>query len=308
MSGREGVGLRAMIRTGGRALATYTGTLLGVFAVQVVLSGIVWFSFTQVLASEFAHRPVFDDAVGGDLVAMIECLRHAPQAVRAMLWIGLGAVFLWIVMSWFFIGGIYAVVFERPDGKRDTARVFGAGGAATFFVYLRLAVISLALHVLVIGVLLFGLGAGAARAAAAMTAFDLVAPLAIGMVPGLVLLLILWTALDYARAELTVRRPTHDDLGAVRALVRGLVFIARRPVGLAHNALGWLAFVLVSLGFAWAAQGHAMLGAGGAVALIVIRLGVALLRMAIKVAMLAGHIELTETRPPPPRRVVEPAA
>jgi hypothetical protein len=308
VTGREGVSLRSMVRAGGRALATYTGTALGVFAVQVVFTGIAFFAIMQVLAAVFAHRPLFDDAVDGDLVALLECIRHAAQATRAMFWIGLGAIFLWVVTSWFLIGGIYAVVAERPEGKRDTARIFGAGGAATFFVYLRLAVVALALHILVLGVLLFGLGAGAARAATAMSAFEFVAPLAIGAVPGFLLLLVVWTAIDYARCELAARRPTHGELGAVRALIRGFVFIARRPVSLAHGALGWLAFIAVSIGFAWAAQGHAMMGTSGAIALVVIRLGVALVRSAIKFAMLAGHLELTETRPPPPRRVVEPAA
>lgn len=308
MTGRDGVSLRSMVRAGGRALATYTGTALGIFVVQVALAAVAGFAIMQLLAAAFAHRPLFDAAAEGDLVAIIACLRHAADGMRAMLWIGLAAVLLWIVASWFLIGGAYAVIFERPDGRRDTARVFGAGGAATFFAYLRLALLSFALHVIVLAVLLMGVGAGAARGATAMTAFALLAPLVIGALPGLVLLLVLWTALDYARAELTVRRPTHDDLGALRAFGRGLVFLVRRPVSLAHTALGWLAFVLVSVGFAWAAQGHAMLGTGGAVALIVIRLGVALVRHAIKFAMLAGHIELTETRPPPPRRVIEPAA
>jgi hypothetical protein len=87
-----------------------------------------------------------------------------------------------------------------------------------------------------------------------------------------------------------------------------MVFVARRPVALGHAALGWLVIVVLTLGYAWAAQGHAMLGTGGAVALLVIRLGLSLVRFALKLVVLAGQIELTETRPPPARRVVEPTA
>jgi hypothetical protein len=305
---REPVSLGEMVRAGGRTVSTYTGTVLGVFVVQTLVAAAAGIAIMQVLAAVFAQRPRFDEAVSGDLVALIECVRHAAVAFKASFWIGMGAVLFWVIASWFLIGGIYAVASERPEGKRATARTFGAGGASTFLVYLRLAALSLVLHVVVLFALLYGLGAGWERAHDALTLTGLILPVAIGLLPGMLLLLYLWTAIDYARAELTVRRPTHDDLGALRALIRGLVFVARRPVALAHTALGWVVFGGVTLGFAWAAHGHAMLGTSGAVALLVIRQGVSLVRFGVKFAVLAGQVALTETRPPPPRRVVEPAA
>jgi len=90
--------------------------------------------------------------------------------------------------------------------------------------------------------------------------------------------------------------------------VRAFVFVVRRPVALAHAALGWLAFGGVTIVYAWASQGRAMLGTSGAISLLVIRLGLSLVRFAMKFGVLAGQIELTETRPPPARRVVEPEA
>ena len=54
-----------------------------------------------------------------------------------------------------------------------------------------------------------------------------------------------------------------------------------------------------------------MYGAEGAVTLFVVRQGVALLRMAIRVGVLAGQVELGRTRPLPARRVevkVDPKA
>lgn len=305
---RERVGLGAMARGGGRTASHYTGTVLAVFVTQWLIASAAGLAIMQVLESVFAKRPRFDEAVGGDLVALFECIRHAPIAFMASFWIGLGAVLLWIVASWFLTGGVYAVAHERPEGKRETAKAFGAGGATTFLVYVRLAAISLALHLIVVVALLLGLGAAAPRIAHALTLGGLLLPLAMGLLPAVVLALYFWTAIDYARAELTVRRPTHEELGAFRALVRALVFVARRPVALGHAALGWLAFLVLSLGYMWAAQGHAMLGTGGAIALFVIRSGLSLVRFSVKFAVMGGQIELTETRPPPARRVVEPAA
>ena len=77
----------------------------------------------------------------------------------------------------------------------------------------------------------------------------------------------------------------------------------RRPVTLVHGAIGWLVFALVSVAYAYLSLGHPMYGAEGAVTLFVARQGVSLLRMATRLGILAGQIELGRTRPVPPRRV-----
>ena len=110
------------------------------------------------------------------------------------------------------------------------------------------------------------------------------------------------TVIDYARVELTLRHDTHEP-GAVATYLRALVFVLRRPVTLVHGALGWLAFVAITVGYAYLAQGHPMYGAEGAITLFVIRQGVALARMAVRFGVLAGQVELGRTRPAPPRRV-----
>jgi hypothetical protein len=70
-----------------------------------------------------------------------------------------------------------------------------------------------------------------------------------------------------------------------------------------HTLLGWLAWLGIGVGYSYIAYGHPMLGAGGAVTLYVIRLGVQLLRMAIKFAVMAGQVHLHEQRPAPQRDV-----
>jgi hypothetical protein len=44
-----------------------------------------------------------------------------------------------------------------------------------------------------------------------------------------------------------------------------------------------------------------MLGTSGAIALFIVRQGVVMLRLALKVALIGGQVELGVTRPPPPR-------
>jgi hypothetical protein len=85
--------------------------------------------------------------------------------------------------------------------------------------------------------------------------------------------------------------------------VRTIGYVLRRPVTLIHAGLGWIAFLLVTLVYAYFAQGHPMYGAEGAVTLFVIRQGVALARTAIRVGVLAGQVELGKARPLPPLRV-----
>jgi hypothetical protein len=75
----------------------------------------------------------------GDLVAMIWCLRHGKASLLACAGIVLGGLFLWQLATWFVVGGIYGVFSSRPEGRRETARCFGAAGASTYLAYARLA-------------------------------------------------------------------------------------------------------------------------------------------------------------------------
>jgi len=136
----------------------------------------------------------------------------------------------------------------------------------------------------------------------ALTVPELLGPLAVAVVPAALLIHLLWTVSDYARAELTLRHDTHDP-GVVATYVRTIAYVLRRPVTLVHGAVGWILFALVTIAYAYLAQGHPMYGAEGAVTLFVARQGVSLLRMAIRFGILAGQIELGRTRPLPPRRV-----
>lgn len=300
------IGLGAMVRAGGRALSTYTGTLFAVFLVQAIVAWGAGVAMQGVLMSAFGDRPMFDDGVDGDLIALAHALRDADLVIAALGWLAAGAILLWILVSWFLIAGVVSVVAEQPRDRRATARCFGAGGAASYFVLVRLALLSMVGHLFVIFVALLGLGAVAERIDQALTFREVALSLLAGLTPSLVLLVLLWTIVDYARVELVVRRTTHDRLGATMAFGRAAVFVLQRPVALAHHALGLAAFLAISVLYAWASHGRAMLGTSGAVSLLVVRQGLALVRLAIDVAVIAGQVELGLTRTPPARAASEP--
>jgi hypothetical protein len=296
--------LGGMVRAGARDLSEYTGMVLALFLVQVVVTWGAWLVVAQILIAAFAHRPIFDDAVDGDLVAWLEVLRDHGAVFQAIGMLGVGAVVAWVTISWFLTGGALAVLTERPRGRRETARCFGAGGASTFLVYLRLGLWSFVLDLLpTLMILGFGLDYLREKLEYALTVRELIGPLIVALAPAALYHTFVSTAVDLARAELTLRRPTHERLGATRALFRAFGFVLRRPVAIAHVLLYWAAFVALTLAFVWMAHGRAMLGTSGAMALLALRLGVALCRFALKIGVLAGQVELTATRPPPPRAV-----
>jgi len=287
---------------GVRAVSKYTGTVLAVFVVQSVVALGCMLGIAFLLAQEFSHLPMFDDAVDGDLVAMIWCIKSATSSFLAIGGIMFGAVLFWQLATWFLVGGLVGVFAQLPEGRGDTARCFGASGAATYLTYARLALC--ALPGFVIALFAFGVGMAVIedRIEHALTLPQLLGPIVLAALPALLLFHFFWTVTDYARIELTLRHESHDP-SVVMTYLRTLIWVARRPVTLVHAGLGWIAFLAVSLAYVYMAQGHPMYGAEGAVTLFFVRQGVALLRMAIHIGVLGGQVELGRTRPLPPRRV-----
>ena len=287
---------------GFRSVSKYTGTVLSVFVVQSLVALACMLAIALVLAQQFAHLPMFDDAVDGDLVALIWCVRSAEPTFLAVGGLVFGALLFWELAAWFLVGGLVGVFAQQPDGRGDTARCFGASGAATYLAYARLALCALPGYALVLFVFSIGMGLVADRIEYALTLPQLFGPIVLASLPALLLLHFFWTVTDYARIELTLRQDSHDP-GALKTYVRTLVWVARRPLTLVHAGLGWIAFWLVTLLYAYLAHGHPMYGPGGAVMLFFVRQGVALVRMVIRVAVLGGQVELARTRPLPPRRI-----
>ncbi|HET9620799.1 MAG TPA: hypothetical protein VFP84_05515 [Kofleriaceae bacterium] len=296
------LGLADLIAAGPRALSRYTGTLFAVFVAQSLVAAACMVGVALVLAQAFAHLPMFDEAVDGDLVALIHCVRFGKPSLVAAGGIVFAGLVLWQLATWFLAGGINGVLAHRPEGRGDTARCFGASGSATYLTYARLALCSLPGWLVVLFVFATGLGIVGPRIEHALTLPELLVPLGLAVLPAVIVLHVVWTIADFARVELTLRHESHDP-GVIATYLRTIVYVLRRPVTLVHGALGWVLFALVTCAYAYLAQGHPMYGAEGALLLFVVRQGVALLRMAIRFGITAGQIELGRTRPLPPRRV-----
>ncbi|HLL23629.1 MAG TPA: hypothetical protein VK427_15935 [Kofleriaceae bacterium] len=294
--------LGELARAGTRAISKYTGTLLAVFVVQSLVMAAAMLAIASVLMQAFSHLPMFDEAVDGDLVAMVWCVRGASSSLLAVGGIMLGATLFWQLATWFLVGGLVGVFAQQPDGRGDTARCFGASGAATYLTYARLAVCALPGYL--IALLAFGIGMAAIgpRLEHALTLTELFVQIVLASLPAALLFHVFSTVTDYARIELSLRHESHDP-GVIITYLRTLIWVLKRPLTLLHGGLGWLAFVAVTAAYMYLAQGHPMYGTEGAITLFFVRQGVALLRLAIHVAVLGGQVALGRTRPLPPRRV-----
>ncbi|MFN0250354.1 MAG: hypothetical protein ACKV2T_25975 [Kofleriaceae bacterium] len=300
------LGLGDLLGAGYRAAGKYTGTLFAVFLVQSLIAGACIVAVSMLLANTFAQLPLFDDAVDGDLVALITSLRYAPPSFLAVGGIVFGTLFVWQLASWFLAGGIYGVFAKRPETRADTARVFGASGAATYLAYARLALCSAIGWAVVLVVFQLLLSTFLTpRIDHALSLRELAIPLSLTVIPTCVLLHFFWTVTDYARAELALRHETHAP-GAFRTYLRTLIWVARTPLTLIHGAFGWMFAIAVTAAYIVIAYGHPMYGTEGAITLFFVRQLVSLARLAIRMAVMGGQLELARTRPLPPRHVEAP--
>lgn len=277
--------LLVMVTAGASALRRYPGLVVSLYGLQLVAAGLAGVIMASILAVFFAGEPMFDRAVAGDFHALVVIVSHHAEVLASLLWVGIGAVAVYMVLSWFAIGGLNATLIDAPTSRRDVTRTFGAGGAATFFAYLRLALLSLLPYLIALIVLAVGMARGARDVDEWLTMGDLLRSMVPALLPGVLLLWVSQTAIDYARLVLSNER----GLASWRAFVRGyrLIFTDYRP--LLHVLFYALVFVATTMVYAAATQGHAMAGAAGAIALFLIRQLVLGIRFSAKIACMAGQ-------------------
>lgn len=265
---------------------------LALYAVQWALSAAVGFIVAIALGSAFARRPLFDEAVAGDgLFAVFATLRAEPFLIASLICTMLMAAAVYGALSWFLKGGLIAVLLDSGSSSERvaTARRFGAGGAATFWAYVRLALWSCIPYSVVAVVLGLGLGPAIAGLAQQMDMAEASRGILLAAVPGLLLGLVVRTAMDYARIDLS----RHTDLAAWRALLRSFRFVMTHPAALLH----WLAYAALVLGatagYLALARHQPMAGAAGAGFWFLLRQLVSSIRFALHVLLIAGQARLS---------------
>jgi hypothetical protein len=277
----------ALVRAGVRSLRRFPGLALVLYLVQVALSAGAALVIMMLLIGAFGQRPMFDRAMDGDLAALVACFRGEPSLLIALVWIGLAAVILYSVVSWFLTGGLIAVLLDVPSRRREVMRWFGSAGASTFFPFLRLALWSALPYAVVAVVAGFGLAWVRVRIDEAFAARDVLEALAIGLSPALLLNWITATAIDYARIDLV----RHPGMSSLRGLVRGFRLVARHRLALVHTLLYGAVFLGTIALYDWMTVG----GVISLLGLVALRQLSSLVRFAAHVGLIAGQVELACT-------------
>ncbi len=287
-----------MLAAGIALLRRYLGMAIAVYAIQLAVSGLAALVVAEVLAQAFAHRPMFDRAIDGDLPALIAASFQEPHLLGAAVWIAVGAVIAYWLLSWVLAGGVIATYLARPYGRREVADCFGRGAAGCCWPYARLAVLSIVAFAPAVLALAIGARSGLDGLARQLSSASAALYIATRLGPAAVLYAIAATAVDFARIDLA----RHPGLAAWRALLRAFRLVLSRASPLAQIALYWLFFASVSAFYAGLTFGKPLEGAAGLVSLLVLRQAVGILRLSARLACIGGQIELSQTAVFPPRR------
>ena len=291
MAGRMGLG--SLLKSGLAAPRRFPGLCLSIYLVQVAMSLAAAGLMARLLSRAFATRPMFDRGMQGDLAALMTSLRGQPVLITTLVNIGLAAVVLYWLVSWFLTAGLIAVLLDPPTRRREVARWFGAGGAVNFFPYLFLGLWSLVPYALVVVVAGLGLGHFGPQLRDALSWGDVGIDLVGALGPALVLYWLVATAVDYARVNLV----RHPGMSSARALLRGIRTIIRHRLALLHTLLYGVVFALASAAYLAAVADGVLMSL---LALVILRQVLALVRFVAHVAVIGGQVELACARVPPP--------
>ncbi|MCG8417639.1 MAG: hypothetical protein MJE77_06800 [Proteobacteria bacterium] len=310
-----------MLGTGVAMLRRYPRLWLSLYLVEFVVAAIVAWVVARILVDQFGTLPIFDRAVQGDLIALLNVLGEGRSSFAAVLLLVMGALGGYVVLSWYLIGGANAVLIQRPEARREVVECFGTGGAATFYSYFRLALWTVIPHGICFAALSVGLSLGADSLKYAITGGDVVRAVIFPLIPVAALYWLNATAIDYARIELSRRagpagRPDRaseaefDDstaaerpairsakpLSAIGALVRGYRTVVTNPRPLVHVLLYGLFFASVSVVYVALTHGRPMSGATGAIAIFAIRQVVLFTRYTGKIVCAGGQVAFSQGR------------
>jgi hypothetical protein len=285
--------------------------VLGIFAIDLVLSYFATWPFHETFSAATEMRPFADPlASGTKLDILSEIFARRPDIMTAGQAGAAAATFAWIVLNWFLIAGVIGLLREPPEGAN--LRRFGAEAAAHGFAMMRLQLWSLVFYAVAGIVVALGATLGWVVGEKMVNPWWTLILSGLFCLPGLFLMLVVGTAVDIAR----VRTVTSGNRAMLSMLAWGLGVVRRHPretLGVQFlGGLLWAAIGAVYLLIAWPwpyATGVAF------AFLTLLRELTVLLRTGVRVGTLGGILELVrEAAPsaasaelvPAPARVEQP--
>jgi hypothetical protein len=262
------------------------GSVAALYGANAVFGLVFTLFAAMLLASQYAPHPLFDRGVGGDLSALLACLREGRGVSSALAWAGVALALVYFVVSEYLAGGLLERLRDgEPVSLAEARRRFGAGGAAHLGRFLRLWVWSWTLWVPAFIVLGIGVAVGAHGMTEAVAAGPVVGRLVAWLLPGLIVAAWAATAGDFARL-LAVREPA---LGPRKTFFRAALLVLRQPAAFVHFVSYVAAWLLASGVYVLLTLGHPYAGALGAWLLFVLRQVLVFARVALRVGAFGGQ-------------------
>ncbi len=297
MTGLSPIG--PMIRGGFAAISRRRALVATLYAVQAAFALVTLFAVKSTLATLYGPHPLFDRGVHGDLAALVSALQPHGDVVLALVWAGAAVALTYGALSWYLTAGLLGA-FRNPNPprtRREGAAEFGAAGALHVAAFARLWLWSIIPYVVAAIALGIGVAMGARHFEDALTMGEAIGRPLLGALPGLALVAIVACSVDYARVLLVAGNTPK----AGRALLRGLRITFTRPAAILHYFVYLLAWGGITALYVEATIGRPFAGAGGALAIFVIRQLVSAARFCARVATCAGQQALVD-------RSIAPAA
>jgi hypothetical protein len=262
--------------------------LLFLYAVELGWSVLASLPFAGILLRVTARRPFADPLAHGLHLDVLGELFSRHRQLRDALADGaILGVAGWIVLSWFLVAGALGVLGDADAPPSQLARTFGRAAGRHAGAMARLALYNLL--PLTLAILLGGVGAALGIAVSAGAGFwRRLCPI-IGAAPGLVALAVAATAIDVARAMVSM-----EDAAPVvtrRVLVRAWKLALQRPRLIGIQVVGAAAWLLPALGYLVISWPHAFASSAAFALLVLLRQAFVAARLWARLATLDATLE-----------------
>ena len=278
--------LNSAITVGLRMAFRFKRLLFCLFLIQFIIAVVFATVVFLYLKTVFSGSQYFSEGVHGDFSSLLTALSFDPTIPFAILYFFLGILLIYLLVSWFLIGGVIGT-FQRFQGsslsQENVALYFAAKGAQLFLPFCRLALWSLIPYAIAFIVLLLGLDIAVESSIHDVDSTTVISNLLIYISPAFFLFLLTHTIIDYGRIILS-KTPR---LPARKAIWRSLTFVLKNPATLLHQIIYVFYFLgLTSLYYTLT------IDIGSAVALLLIRQFLVFLRLIGKLTLISGQIEI----------------